>query len=155
MKKSAGQFDVEQISIEQITITKAYIDNEAEGLIFPKDAFFDFSYDINTSANLEEQKMRASFVCKIAVYEDAAMQNKMEIGGHFEIAYIFLIQNLEEISIEYENDLVTVPEDLIESIYSIIYSTSRGILYSKCLGTVLDNVVLPVISTPKLIAKPF
>lgn len=66
--------------------------------------------------------------------------------------YEFVIQGLEEIVSKDETGKLILPMDYIEVLSGIVYSTSRGIIFSKTQGTVLNKFILPLKSPLDLIA---
>ena len=73
----------------------------------------------------------------------------MEVSGRFDIAYFFGVENLEKLVNDGEGFLIN--PDLLSSLANIAYSTSRGIIYTRCQGTILKKVILPILSTQKLV----
>ena len=62
----------------------------------------------------------------------------------FNLSFIYHVENLSEL-VTMEDDLVkTIDSKLFECLSDTTYSTSRGIIYSRCLGTIFKNVILPM-----------
>lgn len=70
--------------------------------------------------------------------------------GKFEIDFIFNISNLNEY-VQTTDDLREIDSSLSETLLSTAYSTARGIIYTRCQGTVLGNILIPIQSVQDLI----
>lgn len=101
----------------------------------------------NTQHNLEKE------IVKIRLFINLVGDlNKKKIpqGGNYEIDFYFKIEDINE---QYE----TVGNSPIFSgvfvsiLLGICYSTARGMLLEKWVDTILDGILLPVISIPKLL----
>jgi hypothetical protein len=76
-----------------------------------------------------------------------------DITSKYSINFTFNVINLPELAEVQDGKLIELDEEMIASLLNISYSTSRGILYTRYLGTALDGILLPVISTADLL-KP-
>jgi hypothetical protein len=63
----------------------------------------------------------------------------------------FFISDMNKI-IEIEGENFNIPTDLLINFVSIVYSTTRGILFAKTQGSFLNQFLLPLID-PKLIVE--
>jgi len=76
--------------------------------------------------------------------------------GNIEEKYFFIVASIdfgfEGIEIEIDTDKVTLPEGLIEYLFSISYATLRGILLEKLSGTNIDGFILPLIDAKEYFA---
>jgi len=140
--------NIDHIVLKEITIVNASFNNKSNLTVLPTDVDYDFDFTIQPSANLVEKWLKFVFSCTVNVCRKD--KNKLDIASNFEIAYIFIVDNLDQIAKELPNNQIQVPQDVLDSLYNITYSTSRGIIYTRCLGTIMKNVIIPVVSTPKL-----
>lgn len=64
---------------------------------------------------------------------------------------VFDVQGMENI-IEEDEERVTLPEQLIVTLFSISYSTMRGVFFEKSRGTMAERLIIPIID-PKTIMQ--
>jgi|SRR5690554_2276918 len=102
----------------------------------------------DTQFNLDDKLIKA--VIKVEV---AAISEGEEIGrGHFELVFIYHVENLNQLA-KNEGDKLVVNGGLSSSLASITYSTTRGVLMTRFQGTILRNFILPVINPNNLLKK--
>lgn len=87
---------------------------------------------------------------KIKIVLSIQLENGKDNFATFEITTFFQILNKENYLIEFENDILFHPQ-LITTILSISYSTSRGIILEKLKNTFWKDLILPIISPTKLL----
>lgn len=157
MTSSPDKFHVDYVKLESLTILKASIDNRASISAVPKGASSDIQFQLIPGVNWDLCKVRMVFDCTIKTFKDETNSVELGVSASFEIAYVFLIENLHKIAVRGEKDeddvLVTVPPEMVSSLSNIAYSTSRGVIYTRCLGTVLGPIVLPVLSTDRILGE--
>lgn len=142
------KFDIEKISVAEMFIVNAAIDNKSELLTLEKEAYsFHFEYSFEPAVNSVEKKVRVVFICDISTFTKGNVE--ININGKFEIAFIFQVENLEEL-VDDANDS-DFDYDLLLSLNNIAYSTARGIIYTRCQGTILEKLILPILSSQKLV----
>jgi hypothetical protein len=135
-------FSVDLVRLEDIVITNARIDNNTEISNLDRNKyFFDISHAFKIAFNIEQKKVR---VVSSSVIKTLEKSNRNEIGinANFDIAFYFSIENLDD----FLNS-----QDLIVSVSNIAYSTSRVIIFTRCQGTIFKSIIIPIISTEKLI----
>lgn len=147
-----SKYDVDLIHLESVTIVNASINNESGQISFDKSHLLKIDHEITTSANIKLKKIKLSFSCDISAHEKK--ERPLGLTAKFNIAYVFNVENLNELTDVTENKALDVDWDLIAGLSNIVYSTSRGIIYTRCLGTILGNVILPVVSTNRLMSTP-
>jgi hypothetical protein len=142
-------FDIEHLKIFDIAINNAAIENNTALTVLEKDNYrFDIDYNFLPGINLPQKRIRIIFTCDIKTFTNSG--EAVDIKGRFEIAYFFEIENLDKLATV--GDEIEMNLDLITSLADIAYSTSRGIIYTRCQGTILQKLILPVMSTKKLVA---
>jgi hypothetical protein len=147
---SNSKFNIDLIRIDEITITNAAIDNRSElSSLSHIEHKFTLESLFNASINESKKKIKILFTCKINILSNSNDQ-ELGISGHFDIAYIFFIENFDDLT-TINNDNADINPDLYSGLIDIAYSTSRGIIYTRCLGTILKNIILPVQSTTNLV----
>lgn len=146
----AGIFDISLIKIDEIVITNAGIDNDTELVFLDKgNHYFDIKYGFTPGININKKKFRIIFSCDINTFNKS--DEPIAIKGRFEIAFLFNVENLESLTTFTENEGLVIDPDFVSSLSNIVYSTSRGIIYTRCQGTILKNLILPIISTTDLL----
>lgn len=81
---------------------------------------------------------------------------KAAVSGNFELHFSFVIDNLAELAVPGENGELSAPPQLVLLLTSVAYSTARGILWARLVGTPLEGITLPLIEPRQLLqpAKP-
>jgi hypothetical protein len=137
--------DIELLRIDEIVINNAAIENNTELSFLEKDKYyFEINYNFSAGINPSQKKVRVIINCNISTFLNS--NEKIDINGKFEIAYFFSVENLLNTGEEIE-----INSDLASSLANIAYSTSRGIIYTRCQGTILQKLILPVTSTKRLV----
>lgn len=148
---SLSTFNIDLIIMDQIQITNASINNEAQLSTLEKGKHeFKLTYNFLLGHNILEKKFRIIFSCEIKTFGEDS--NEININAKFDIAFLFTVENLEGLIIKTEDsEVFTIDNDLITSLANLSYSTSRGIIYTKCQGTILKSVIIPILSTQNLL----
>lgn len=110
-----------------------------------------FQYQLIPAISIGSNKgqVQAEYEIGIAKSNDAPL----DITRKYSVVFLFSVQNLPALAAAKDNELTSLDEELLSSFLNIAYSTFRAILYTRCLKTILEGVVLPVISTADLL-KP-
>jgi hypothetical protein len=139
-------FNINLVSLVEMGIMNAAIDNKTNKLNLEKgEHLFDLKYQFNFSVSEKLKRIRVIFICDLNTFEKDNT-TPLEITAHFEVAFFFSIENYEEMI--KENN--TPNFDLGVALANIVYSTSRGIIFTRCQGTILKNWILPILSTEQL-----
>jgi hypothetical protein len=101
-----------------------------------------------TQFNLGDKMVKSD----IKVEVSAVIDGKEVGSGHFELVFIYHVENLDELALE-NGGKIKVNGGLSNTLASITYSTTRGILMTRFQGTVLKNFILPIINPNELVAK--
>ncbi len=145
-----SQYNIDQVSIDEIAIVGASVTNDTGMSKLDNDYGFELEYRFYSGVNLSLKKVRVGLVCSIQAFD--GKKERVEISGKFEITVTFNIQNLGELASQAEPGTVILDRELLAALTTICYSTSRGIIYTRCQGTILGKIILPVTSTDKLMA---
>jgi hypothetical protein len=141
-------FNIDLLKIDEIVINNASIENNTQLSSLEKDKYyFDIEYGFIPGINIVQKKIRIIFGCDIKTFKNS--KELIQIGGRFEIAYFFEVENLDALARIGEE--IEINSDLVTSLANIAYSTSRGIIYTRCQGTILRKLILPVMSTSTLV----
>lgn len=147
------KFNIELVSLDSINVISAALDNRSGFTTIDHSGLdVSFQYQLIPSVSIRSNKIQV-----IAEYEIRAARSdsdKLDISSKYSIVFLFSIKNLSELAVLEDTGLISIDDEMLSSLLNITYSTSRGILYSRYLGSVLDGVILPVISTADLFKSP-
>lgn len=145
----SNSFDIEKVRLDGIVITYASIENKTDIISFDKKQFIrKFTYGFEAGANIEKNKLKVIFKCEMLT-EKKSDREPIDISGTFEVAYTFTVKNLSELA-SLEDSQLKIDNELLISLFNLVYSTSRGVIYTRCQGTIVDDFVLPILPTTKL-----
>ena len=131
-------FDLTKIKIEEIRVVDASISNPKGVNVLHDDEELILDLTFETGVNIKNNRIKANLKC------DLKPSKSTDIVGSFNLSFIYHVENLSEL-VTMEDDLVkTIDSKLFECLSDTTYSTSRGIIYSRCLGTIFKNVILPM-----------
>lgn len=140
------EFDINNLVIKDIIVLRASIDNPKSLPALEEESKINTEISIEHALNKEAKMLRLIFSCKLKP------SNYNEIEAKFEIAFYFEIGSFDSlIHYEEKSTFVSINETFLTSIANITYSTSRGIIFSRCLGTIFNKFILPPISNEKII----
>lgn len=146
---SESKFDIEQVSLINISIVSATLENKGALTTIDDPALeLSFHYQLDPGVNIRSK--RAQILADFEIRAFKSENEPPDVTSQYKIAFLFSISNLPDLITGTETELKAVDEDMLASLLNIAYSTSRGILYTRFLGTVLEGVILPVISTTDL-----
>jgi hypothetical protein len=146
---SDPKFNIELVQLEDIIITNARIENNTDLVALEKNKyFFEIEYSFNLGVNESEKRIRVVFTCSIKTFQKAD-NAAVEINAKFDIGFIFKIDNFSDLVGESPD--FAVNSDLVISLSNIAYSTSRGVIFTRCQGTILKSLILLIQPSDKLI----
>jgi hypothetical protein len=143
------KFDVKLVNIDNIVITNARIDNDTQLAVLEKHKYiFDITHSFSISINTEQNRMRVVFSCIIKTVSKET-NREVDVKANFDIAFFFIVENLKElVSGEFT---LTSNADLVVALANISYSTSRGILFTRCQGTIMKSLMLPILENSEIV----
>ncbi|MFY7742980.1 MAG: hypothetical protein ACOVQR_10050 [Flavobacterium sp.] len=107
---------------------------------------YDFKIAHNVMHNLDKSMVKIRLFVDVAGVIDSKIIRQ---GGAYEIDFIFEIDEMTEQYEMIENKPV-FNGLFVSTLMAISYSTLRGMLYELWKDTVLNGVILPVVSIPEL-----
>lgn len=141
-------FDIDKVRIDDILITNASIENRDNLSELEKGHHqFDLTYGFDPALNVEQKKARFVFNCEIRVFDNN--RNWLGVSGKFAIAFFFSVENLDGL-VSNRGENTEIDTDLMISLANITYSTSRGIIFTRCQGTIIKKIIFPVISNARI-----
>lgn len=150
---SDKKFDIGLVSLEDITIRNATLENHSGKTSVDLSGLeIAFQYELNPSISIRSKKVQITAEYDIRVAE--ANSEKLEISSRYSIVFLYAVENLVELAIPDERKGLSVDDEMLSNLLNITYSTSRGILYTRYLGTLLQGLILPIIATTELFESP-
>lgn len=144
------KFDPEKLLIVEYKFLKGEVNNPED--FIPEAVVHDkVESSLDLRFNLSEKLVRADF--KVEIQTDSEGGNKHEANGNFHLMFIFLVKNLEELSVLSKDNLIDIDPALGSTLSAITYSTARGILMTRLQGTALQHFILPIINPNILIGN--
>lgn len=141
-------FDPKKIHLIKVEIIKCHIDSPFE-FSSEQSKGHEFNMEFDLGFNLEEKLTKADFKLNVASKSEGA--NIEEATGVFHFAFIFNVENLNDLAIPDKDLHITLNGSLGNALASITYSTTRGILFTRLKGTALESFILPIIDPNDLI----
>lgn len=140
---------VEDLILENIIVQNAAIENQQGENIEPgKISIFAFNIGLTKGLNLEQERILIKILVEIGALDDN--RQPLAITGQFTIDFIYRVTTLAEF-INKEEDKLIIEKTLGGMLLSTAYSTARGIIYTRCQGTLLGNIILPILSLQRLL----
>lgn len=109
-----------------------------------------FHVDMNLDIDPDDDILKADL--RIEVITESEGDNMEEAQAVFHILYFIRVEDIADHTISREAEKIVLHNDLGNYIAAITYSTSRGILLSRVVGTALKDFILPVIDTDPLLS---
>jgi hypothetical protein len=143
-------FRPEKLSMVEFKFLKGQIDTP-ENYVVPNKTDYSIENLLELSFNMKEKLIKVDFSINM---QTANQQTTAQATGSFRLVYIYHIDNLEElITPDTTNSELNVNADLANTVVSISYSTSRGVLLARLQGTALQQFILPIINPNTLLKK--
>ena len=108
------------------------------------EAFFEFNTGIQIILN--ENKITIKF--ETIVYD---LKTRKKCYSNLTMFYCFKVLGME--SFQRIKEMVKVPDDLMNTLVDIAYSTTRGIIFEKFAGSRLGKIILPPMDSKVLLPK--
>lgn len=139
-------FNPERISMAEFKMIKGQVETP-ENFDIGSISGHQIDNAFNLSFNLNDKLAKADFSVNIKTES----RNESEAIGNFHLIFIYKVENLEALTQTAKNKRLKLNPALANSLAAITYSTARGILLSRLQGTALQNFILPIINTNKLL----
>lgn len=108
---------------------------------------FKFKIESNASFTIEKNQVFVTILVRVM---DEAMQT---LFGSIQTGIAFKLENLEGLLIKDDEGNQNLPIPLIEILNSISISTTRGVMFSRFMGTYLGSAILPIIDPKAMTAS--
>jgi hypothetical protein len=147
--RTESKFDVNLVMLDDIVVTNATINNPEN--IKLSESKYNITFEFTPGVNIPEKKIRIIFSCEIQAESPA--DRATLITAKFDLAYYFKVDNLNDLISEHnEGQEIVIDKEVSISLSNIAYSTSRGIIFTRCQGTALGKVIIPILSTDKIVS---
>ena len=115
----------------------------------------DYKFDTEFGYNLEDKLFLITINTHIEVVHDEPTEDN--IGGECKIEFTFEVDNIDEYFIGDESKILEggfgTDVLFVYTLVGLSFSTARGIIFSRSLGTMLDGLLLPIIAPKELLVK--
>lgn len=143
-----GKIDPNKILITSIKTLKGNInstDEESEMTIKQ----YQIGCTSETAVNIDEKLIRVLFKIDIFILDEKG--KKTGTDASYTNEFIFQVDNLDELTKLLENGIVEIDVELSKTLLSLAFSTSRGMIFSRTQGTILNGIILPVVNPNDLL----
>jgi hypothetical protein len=113
---------------------------------------FETNSEFDMAFNFEDCMVKADIIVTVNSVSEKDT-NEEDSSAIFHLVYIFHVENFKELAIIVKDNILDLKGGLANSLASIVYSTTRGILISRFQGTALADFILPVIDPNILITQ--
>ncbi len=110
-----------------------------------KEKKIEYDYDISLQIIPNPNDNHSLHMMSVDIFPKS--QDK-EIIATFKLGFVFEIPNLKNIAIISEEG-ITLPEGLLNLLNAVVIGTMRGVVFSELRGTLLSDVILPVLDPSK------
>ena len=147
---SISKLNPQKIQIVEFRIVRGHVECPFEFQTTAIEAY-QSEADFDMAFNQEKKLVKADLKINIATMSQGQVFS--EAKSDFHIAFLYFVENMEEL-LEVGADMkANVDAGLANAIASITYSTSRGILMTRLQGTALKDFILPVIPPNSLLKE--
>jgi len=133
--------------INNIKVTKYFIDNSTNFWEMPKD--YEYTFEVNSDIKYNKDEKKIATIVTASVYLEKEKKNKV---CTLTVLVIYELPEYESI-VSHVEDKVEVPVEVIKLFLSTHIAMVRGMLYEKNQGTFLQNVYLPPINVNDLVKE--
>lgn len=130
-------------SISRILVKDVSIENENNtDFTDSQDFAYKMDYEFTHSISLKQSILRIALVIEVKAHNRS--EEYLGVNAKFAIDYFFHVKDLADKWIEKDGDSIKIDKQLTIMLTSISYSTSRGIIFTRCQGTVMSDLILPI-----------
>lgn len=141
-------FDATKLSIEKFKIVRGKVKASFE-FDDTKVKSYQTHMSFDVSFNTESKILKTDIGFSI---ETESEISQGEARAKFNFVYMIHVENLEElIELDEEGNLEDVEHILMNSVASIAYSTSRGVLMTRFQGTAMEGYILPIVDPNEIL----
>ncbi len=142
-------FNIEDLVLADITLSDASVENPEDIVLSEQEqSLLEFNFSSETLFNLEIEGVLIKLFIEVKSLNEK--EEFTSIKANYTTQFLFKVKGLAEY-IKEEDNQYSIEPHLNISMLNIVYSTSRGIIYTRSLGTAIGTVILPVISSQALL----
>jgi hypothetical protein len=146
--RDKGVFNPEKIIWVNFKMIKAQVE-ASENFDFGTVVGHELDNSMRLSFDLNNKLAKVDFFLRVTTRSNGG--NEEEANGNFQLTFIYLVENLEELATPQESNRLDLDPRLANALSSVTYSTARGILLTRLQGTALQDFVLPIINPATLL----
>lgn len=139
-------FNPELLNIISYKLHKLNIDNISD---IKESGDFYFAVDNKIDLGFNNEHFLIQAILDIDIKKILNKNEDVLAKSVISIEYVFHLENFDELHTFDDNGIISVDKNLTTSVYSVAYSTTRGLLLDRFRDTAFDNFILPVIDVNK------
>ena len=140
---SQDNFNPRLLRLDEITILNAQIINKSDWTNLPKEqSKFSLSHKFEIATNIEGKGLRLIHTVNIEMINKEKPTDSVNTGT-FDIGYYFTLDNYKDV---FDKEPEIINDNISVGLINVSYSTSRGIIFTRCLGTVMKNLIMPILN---------
>ena len=129
-------------SIVDIHILKSHISIPR----YLAEPMLDYGFSINIDHKMDVDNDQVFTTIDVIVNP---MNEKETIVGEFSIGFQVLVSGIGKGAKKSKNGKILIPDNVAEVLNSLLYSTTRGIIFMEAKGTFMHTAILPVVDSSK------
>ncbi|MCZ8286907.1 MAG: hypothetical protein O9353_15755 [Bacteroidia bacterium] len=111
---------------------------------------FKTGYEVSHGIAPETNSVRFIFTVKFEAINE--QRETIPVSAEYTMEFIFMVDNLDSF-IEVKQERINFDTNMAATLVGILYSTARGIILSRTQGSLMDGVILPVMSPKDLLVS--
>ena len=156
MNDQEPRINLSKIRMSSVEVVSFQIRNGSTKTFYKRDIRgVDYKFSTEFGYNLEDKIFLVTINTQIGVVHDEPTEE--DISGECKIEFTFDVDNIEEYFIGNESKVSEggfgTDASFVYTLVGLSFSTARGIIFSRSLGTMLDGLLLPVIAPKELLLK--
>jgi hypothetical protein len=108
-----------------------------------------YQFELNLNLHVNEINKSINIIINITLYEKQGETLKQKLAS-LQSRFIFEIINFEELVIKIDETKFNVKDPLLDFVFSLSLSTTRGMFNIKLEDTIYANAILPIIDVVQL-----
>lgn len=144
-----SKLHLEHVQIEQAAIKSPFVLNPLPISEFASE--YQFFLGLDTM----QKRIKVDFKTRVSPIFASNEVPSSDSFADFYLSFIFRLENFEALIVfdAATKSISSLDDHLATALFSIAYSTARGILLTRFQGTLFQHFILPVMDTRELLAK--
>ncbi|TXK47403.1 hypothetical protein FVR03_09385 [Pontibacter qinzhouensis] len=115
-------------------------------------ASFDCKFSTNSTYSIQEKGVKVELHIECKAFDEKTEPSGIE--GEFNLGFTFNVLNIEDHLVKSKTSDAMIPgPHLVVPLLGTAYSTARGMIITKTLGTPLEGFTLPIINAEDLLKE--